>query len=630
MNRNAMKKKLLVTCMALGGGLLPGLASAATFYLCAGTTTVSMPDGTPPITMWGYALDDDADLTNGCGGAVQSPGPLLTVPYDDPDPSVTIYLRNDLPIDTSVMVPGQGGALTPVFSAPDAQGRVRATSLTQVTAPGAIGTYSWSNFKPGSFTYHSGTHMAVQVQMGMYGAMKKDAALNTAYAGVPYDQEAILFYSEIDPALHAAVADGSYGTAPGPTSTINYQPKYFLINGAPYGAGNTPLPAASVGQRTLLRLYNMGLRTVAPTLLGEYVKVVAEDGRPYPYAREQYSLMMTAGKTQDAIMTAAHNGTYAVYDRMLNLSSGAMAPGGLYAFLNVGDVAAGTPIALPDSYTVAEDTPLTVDAVLGVLSNDSDPNGLTLTAALAGAVSQGSVTLNPTGDFGYTPPANFNGTASFTYTASNGTLSSTPATVTITVTPVNDPPVAADDAYSLVSGTALTVAAAGVLANDSDVDGDPLSATQVTAPVNGTLSLAADGSFNYTPNAGYSGSDSFTYVANDGVVDSNVATVTLNVTAAVNQPPIAVDDSATITMNTSQVIAVLANDSDPDGTLDPATVTLTSLPGKKGNTATVNTDGTITFTPRTSFRGSDTFTYTVQDNQGAVSNRATVRVNVVR
>ena len=100
------------------------------------------------------------------------------------------------------------------------------------------------------------------------------------------------------------------------------------------------------------------------------------------------------------------------------------------------------------------------------------------------------------------------------------------ATVTSTVTPVNDAPVAVADSYSTDEDTALTVAAPGVLANDTDVDGDPLTAVMVSDPAHGTLTLNADGSFVYTPAANYNGADSFTYKANDGTADSNVATVT--------------------------------------------------------------------------------------------------------
>lgn len=94
---------------------------------------------------------------------------------------------------------------------------------------------------------------------------------------------------------------------------------------------------------------------------------------------------------------------------------------------------------------------------------------------------------------------------------------------------LNLAPVAADDTYSTAPDTALTVPAPGVLGNDTDGDNDGLTAVLVNNPGNGTLNLNADGSFTYTPNAGFTGSDSFTYQANDGKEDSNVATVTMTV-----------------------------------------------------------------------------------------------------
>ena len=114
--------------------------------------------------------------------------------------------------------------------------------------------------------------------------------------------------------------------------------------------------------------------------------------------------------------------------------------------------------------------------------------------------------------------------------------------MTITVTAVNDAPVAADDAYSTAEDTALTVAAPGVLGNDTDPDGDPLTAVLVSGPSHGTLTLNADGSFTYTPAANFNGTDSFTYRASDGTADSNLATVTITVTA-VNDAPAATDDA---------------------------------------------------------------------------------------
>src|SRR5262249_24550826 len=150
-----------------------------------------------------------------------------------------------------------------------------------------------------------------------------------------------------------------------------------------------------------------------------------------------------------------------------------------------------------DAYSTEEDTPLTVDAAAGVLANDSDPDGDPLSTSLVTGPMNGTVTLNPDGSFNYVPGANFNGSDSFTYQASDGTLTSDPTTVAIGVCPVNDAPTTADDAYSLDQGTTLTVdATTGVLANDSDIDGDALSAAVVAGPANGTLSLNPGGGFN--------------------------------------------------------------------------------------------------------------------------------------
>ncbi len=145
-------------------------------------------------------------------------------------------------------------------------------------------------------------------------------------------------------------------------------------------------------------------------------------------------------------------------------------------------------------------------AAPGVLGNDSDPDGDPLTAVLVTGPSHGSLTLNANGSFSYTPAADFTGADSFSYRASDGTLTSNVATVTLNVTAVNDAPVAAGDAYSTAEDTVLTVAAPGVLGNDGDPDGDPLTAVLVTGPSHGSLTLNANGSFSYTPAADYAGS----------------------------------------------------------------------------------------------------------------------------
>src|SRR5205807_991537 len=137
------------------------------------------------------------------------------------------------------------------------------------------------------------------------------------------------------------------------------------------------------------------------------------------------------------------------------------------------------PLASANSYSVNEDNTLNVSAA-GVLTNDSDVEGSPLTAVLVSGPANGSLTLNANGSFTYTPNANFNGTDSFTYKANDGALDSNVATITLTVTPVNDAPVATAEGYATSEDTPLIVAAAGVLANDSDIDGDPLTAVLVS------------------------------------------------------------------------------------------------------------------------------------------------------
>ncbi|WP_430911498.1 DUF4214 domain-containing protein [Methylobacterium sp. sgz302541] len=186
------------------------------------------------------------------------------------------------------------------------------------------------------------------------------------------------------------------------------------------------------------------------------------------------------------------------------------------------------PVASDDTYVVTAGTPLAV-AASGVLANDRDANGDTLSAALISGPSHGTLALDPSGAFTYTAAAGFHGQDGFTYKASDGQAQSGLATVTLTV---DTPPAASDDRYTTRQNVPLTVtAASGLLANDHDTDGDHLTAALVSGPSHGTLALNGDGSFTYTPTTGYVGSDSFTYRDSDGIVPGNVATVSLGVTA---------------------------------------------------------------------------------------------------
>jgi VCBS repeat-containing protein len=188
-------------------------------------------------------------------------------------------------------------------------------------------------------------------------------------------------------------------------------------------------------------------------------------------------------------------------------------------------------VADNDEYATDEDTPLVVAAALGVLLNDSDPNSDPLTAVVVAQPQHGTLVLNADGSFTYTPDEDFHGTDGFSYTATDGTLDSDVAAVTITVNPVNDAPLAADDSFTIDQDTELSVAAPGVLTNDTDVEGIQtvsVNPTPVASPQHGTLTLNSDGSFLYTPDTGYVGPDSFTYEISDGEFTSQ-ATVNITV-----------------------------------------------------------------------------------------------------
>jgi Tol biopolymer transport system component len=190
-----------------------------------------------------------------------------------------------------------------------------------------------------------------------------------------------------------------------------------------------------------------------------------------------------------------------------------------------------TPSANDDMSTVAEDSS---PSAINVLANDSDVDGDTLTVASVTQGAHGSVANNGS-SVSYTPAPNYFGPDTFTYTVSDGQGGVDTATVNVMVTSVNDAPLANGDVYSANFNTPLVVLTPGALANDADVEGDALTAALVTNVSNGTLALASDGSFTYTPNPNFTGADSFTYQASDGTSLSNVATVQITVASGASK-----------------------------------------------------------------------------------------------
>ena len=222
----------------------------------------------------------------------------------------------------------------------------------------------------------------------------------------------------------------------------------------------------------------------------------------------------------------------------------------------------------------------------------------------------------------YTPDANFTGTDTFTYTITDGAFATDTATVSITVTPVNDAPTAQDFAGTVAEDSTNIAVDLTTLTND--IDGDALTYTITTPLANGTLTpTGTPGIYTYTPNANFTGPDSFTYTVSDGTL-SDTGTVSVTVTP-VNDAPVAVDDTATVAEDsTANVINVLGNDSDPDGT----TPTVTAVSNPTGGTVDL-TGGVVTFTPTANYTGPAGFDYTLSDGTLTDTGHVTVTITAV-
>lgn len=322
--------------------------------------------------------------------------------------------------------------------------------------------------------------------------------------------------------------------------------------------------------------------------------------------------------TPDPGFFGADTFTYEVCDTHQMLS-GAPTSRCATATVTISVDAGDGPSAVGDLAATDTDVPVDID----VIANDDvgDTGPVTITATTT-PVAGGTVTCTTT-SCTYTPPSGFSGTDGFTYTITDAVGRSASASVTVGVVG-NHAPIAVDDAISAIEdGPAVSGDLSG---NDTEIDGEALTytATPVVAPTKGTVAIAADGTFTYTPAAGESGTDTFTYevcddhqtLGGDPAPACSEATVTVTITATPLVAPIAVEDGANTDVDIAVDIDVLANDEDPDG--DPSTLTIASAgyggtPGVSQAGGTVECADTCTYTPPLGFSGTDAFTYTVTD-----------------
>ena len=367
-----------------------------------------------------------------------------------------------------------------------------------------------------------------------------------------------------------------------------------------------------------------------------------------PDANDTLSVASVDGATNGTVMlngdgtvtftpTANHNGpasfTYKVKDAAGAISANAVTVNLTVTAANDAPTAVGG----DGPFTTVEDTPRVFTASQ-LVGNDTDPDANdTLSVASVDGATNGTVMLNGDGTVTFTPTANHNGPASFTYKVKDaaGAISANAVTVILTVTAANDAPTAVggDGPFTTVEDTPRVFTASQLVGNDTDPDAnDTLSVASVDGATNGTVMLNGDGTVTFTPTANHNGPASFTYKVKDaaGAISANAVTVNLTVTAA-NDAPTAVggDGPFTTVEDTPRVFTasqLVGNDTDPDAN---DTLSVASVDGATNGTVMLNGDGTVTFTPTANHNGPASFTYKVKDAAGAISaNAVTVNLTV--
>ena len=281
------------------------------------------------------------------------------------------------------------------------------------------------------------------------------------------------------------------------------------------------------------------------------------------------------------------------------------------------------PVAGADTATTNEETATTIN----VLANDSDPDGDTLTVSTTlitpPTAAMGTAVVNADKTITFTPAQNFSGTATFTYQLEDGHGGVSPGTVTVTVTNVNDAPVAVDDTKTIVEDTAST--SIDLLTHDTDADGDTLTVTTKTNPAHGTVTDPnSQGVVTYTPSANFVGTDTFTYTISDGHGGTDTATVTITVTAKNDAPTFVEGSNQTVDENSgAHTVAnwATAIAPGPATATDEASQTLTFEVTTNNDALfevlpAIDATGKLTFTPASDATGTATVTVKLKDNGG--------------
>ena len=709
-------KRTMLSAAILGllgfGASFSALAINYPVNLCAGefekdlTPDNAADNATSMVTMWGYSrgqsiADGAFSDTDGCEGPFTSPGPRINMPDATVGgrnfyTSLQINLSNTLPRSTSLVIPGTVKGMTPRTFVPAGETlpRVAAFDAEAVVPVGGVpGTqqYIWNDLDSGSYMYQSGTHAQVQVQMGLYGAVTNDHSMGLhAYPRrtqtdipVEYDEDIVLFYTEIDRVIHDHVTDGDNATPNydegDMQSTIGYAPKYFAVD-VDASSGITVDPATGNitvpnGVNPLIRFFNAGHRSHVPTVYSGGFDIHAEDGKRYPTARSQYSVHLPPLKTKDAVLNlnaGAGGGTFRLTDSAMAISSPEYAAGGPAVALAAGDEiangngngmvvsievmpdssssggsgapSADAPVARDDRMTVTEGN--VIDSILAsALSNDT--NASLANASILSYPSHGEV-VSDGRSFRYEHNGGEEYRDSLIYEVSNAAGETSRASVVIDIMPINDPPRASDDTISATVGQLIEIRA---LNNDNDVD-STISITDVG--VTGLGSLTANDQV-IVFEATTEGSEDVAYTIADTAGATASAMLHLSVAAVTEVDstytsgggdsgstgsggsggtggvaPTATDDGYTVgryaTLSTvgTPILGVMGNDS------TGALVNTTLIEYPANGSIEMNEDGTFVYTQDGTAVANDDFVYEIYNEYGTAQARVTIDVNLSR
>ena len=601
-----------------------GPAAAVTSFLVAGNPTpFAVTPGTPGVaTIAGVGvLTINSDGSYSFAPALDYAGAIPVVTYTVNDGS-----GSPTATDTSTLTL----AMAPVNDAPVAADDVASTPVnTPIASIVVLGNDTDPEGNPLTVTGATLNNPALgTVSVNLDGTLAFTPALNV-------NGPVVITYS---------ISDGQGGTATA-TLTINV-------------GANTP-PTGTDATRTVLEDTSYPLAVAdfgfADADAGQTLLAVRIDSLPAAGVLSLNGTPVTAGQqialsdlsAGALVFTPALNGNgpaYASFTFSVQDSAGSFDVAPNTVTINITPVN-DAPVALDDTLVpIAEDTPLTISPAT-LLGNDSDPDADPLTITSVQAPVGGTVALVG-GSVVFTPTPNYNGPASFTYTISDGNGGTSTATVNVTVSPVNDAPIAANDVASTPVNT--PIASIDVLGNDSDPDGNPLSVTGATLnnPAQGTVTVNPDGTLNFTPALNVSGPVVITYSISDGQGGTATATLTINVGA--NTPPTGTDATRTVLEDTSYPLAVADfgfADADAGQTL--LAVRIDSLPAAgvlslNGTPVTAGQQialsdlsaGALVFTPALNGNGPAyaSFTFSVQDSAGSFDvapNTVTINITPV-